>query len=130
MLPNVFTNNDIFCLNLYVFACVTVGQFINTFFSLSWFFFVRNEWVRSQSYPVLILHLKIDRKKPHLDERIISAVWHFLTLNVRPHEQLGTESNEDGNANNDSSEKLHLWLALYFFVRVIRVLFLCLKLCQ
>ena len=33
-------------------------------------------------------------------------------------------SNEDGNANDDGSEKSHFWfIALFFFVRVIRVLF-------
>ena len=33
-------------------------------------------------------------------------------------------SNEEGNTNNDGSEKSHFWFALYFFVQVIRVLFL------
>ena len=37
---------------------------------------------------------------------------------------------ENGNANNYGIEKLHFWFALYFFVRVIRVLFLCFKLCE
>ena len=32
-------------------------------------------------------------------------------------------NNEDGNANDEGSEKLHFWLTLYFFVRFIRVLF-------
>ena len=32
--------------------------------------------------------------------------------------------------NDDGSEKSHFWFALYFFVRVIRVSFLCLKLCE
>ena len=43
---------------------------------------------------------------------------------------LGTLSNEDGNANDGGSEKTHFWLALYFFERVIRVLFFCFKLCE
>ena len=36
----------------------------------------------------------------------------------------GTLSNEDGNANDDGSEKS------LFFVKVIRVLFLCYKFCE
>ena len=40
---------------------------------------------------------------------------------------LGTLSNEDGNVNNDGSEKLHFWFALYFFVRAIRVLIFALN---
>ena len=39
---------------------------------------------------------------------------------------LGTLS----NANDEGSEKLHFWFTLYFFVRVIWILFLCLKLCE
>ena len=36
---------------------------------------------------------------------------------------LETFSNEDRNANNDGSGKLHFWLAFSFFGRVMRVLF-------
>ena len=43
---------------------------------------------------------------------------------------LGTLSNEDGNAKDDGSEKSHFWFALYFLVKVIRVLFLCYKFCD
>ena len=43
---------------------------------------------------------------------------------------LGSLSNDDGNVNDDGSEKSHFWFALYFFVLVIRVSFLCLKLCE
>ena len=37
---------------------------------------------------------------------------------------LVTFRNEERNANNDGSEKSYFWLALYFFVQVIRVLFI------
>ena len=37
---------------------------------------------------------------------------------------IGTFSNDDG------SKKLHFLFALFFFVRVIRVLFLCFKFCE
>ena len=43
---------------------------------------------------------------------------------------LGTLSNEDGNANDDGSEKSYFWFALYFFVRAIRVLFSPLEFCE
>ena len=42
-----------------------------------------------------------------------------------PRESPGTLSNNDGSVNNDGSEKSHFWFTLYFFVRVISVLFLC-----
>ena len=41
-----------------------------------------------------------------------------------------TLSNEDGNANDDGSEKSPFWFSLSSFVRAIRVLFLCFKLCE
>ena len=44
--------------------------------------------------------------------------------------KLWTLSNEDGNANDDCSEKSHFWFALCFFVRVSRFCFLCFKLCE
>ena len=34
---------------------------------------------------------------------------------------VGTLSNEDGNVNDDGSEKSHFWFSLYLFVRIIRV---------
>ena len=40
---------------------------------------------------------------------------------------LGTLSNEDGNANDDGTEKSPFSVVLYFFVQVIRVLFLWLN---
>ena len=43
---------------------------------------------------------------------------------------LGTLSNEDGNANNDGSEKSLFSFVLYFFVQVIRVLLRCFKFCE
>ena len=43
---------------------------------------------------------------------------------------IGTLSNEDGNANDDGSEKSLFSFALYFFVQFIRVLFLCFKFCE
>ena len=43
---------------------------------------------------------------------------------------MDTFSNEDGNANDDGSEKSHFWFTLLFIVQVIRVLFLCFKLCE
>ena len=39
----------------------------------------------------------------------------------------GTLSNEDGNANDDGSEKAHFWFTFLFTVQVIWVLFLCFK---
>ena len=38
-------------------------------------------------------------------------------------QMLGTLSNEDGNADDDGSEKIYFCFSLYFFLRVIRVLF-------
>ena len=43
---------------------------------------------------------------------------------------IGTLSNEDGNTNDDGSEKSHFWFTLLFIVQVIRVLILCFKLCE
>ena len=43
---------------------------------------------------------------------------------------LGTLSNEDGNANDDGSEKSLISFVLYFFVQVIWVLFRCFKFCE
>ena len=46
------------------------------------------------------------------------------TIQVRSmHKLLGTLRNEDGNANNDGSEKSHFWFTLYFFAQVVRVIF-------
>ena len=42
--------------------------------------------------------------------------------------KIKTLSKEEENANDDGSEKLRFWLAHYFFVRLIRVLFLYLRL--
>ena len=49
---------------------------------------------------------------------------------VFPLQIIGTLRNEDGSANDDGSEKSHFVFALYFFVRVIRVLFFGFKLCK
>ena len=43
---------------------------------------------------------------------------------------IGSLSNEDGKGNDGGSEKSLFWFTLYFFVRVIRVLFLCFTLCD
>ena len=39
------------------------------------------------------------------------------------HVALETLSNEDGYVNGDGTDKSYFWLTLFFFVRVIRVLF-------
>ena len=44
-----------------------------------------------------------------------SVIWYTVTENFL--------SNEDGNANDNGWEKLHFWLVIFHFVRVIRVLF-------
>ena len=46
--------------------------------------------------------------------------------------KLGILRNEDEISNDDSSEKSNkiIWFTLYFFVQVIRNLFLSLKLCK
>ena len=36
---------------------------------------------------------------------------------------MGTLRDEDGNANDENSEKSHFWLAIFFYVKFIRVLF-------
>ena len=48
----------------------------------------------------------------------------------RVEEIIGTLSNEDGNANDEGSEKSHFWFTLLFIVQVIRVLFLYFKPCE
>ena len=46
-----------------------------------------------------------------------------IEVECRPKPILGTFSSEDGNADDDGYEKILFWFALYFFPRVIRVLF-------
>ena len=45
------------------------------------------------------------------------------------HDIRGLTRNQDGNANDDGSEKSHFRFAVYFFVLGISILFLYLKLC-
>ena len=43
---------------------------------------------------------------------------------------LGTSCNEYGSANEEGSEKLHFWLSLFFFVRVVRFCFVRVEFCE
>ena len=45
----------------------------------------------------------------------------LFTVSKGVTELIGTLSNEDGNVNDDGSEKSHFWFAFYFFVWMIKL---------